>query len=147
MAFLEELCNIEKTANICCGSLYADNGRLHDDTTLVISPGPLSSLCDRLTVSASGPAAEKLAAKLGDFSRTEMWWHGQPVFKNSQGQLLHQSGKSGWIVGPELGKAGLSGSIAHHCPASEEKWTYFDGSKYRPASIKIECNVHTGKSK
>ena len=113
-----------------------------DDPSLVISPGPMTSLCDSLTVTASGPAAERFPACLGEFSRTETWWNGRPVFKNSQGRLLHQSPEQGWIVGPELGTAGLSGSMAHHCPTIERKWTYWDGSKERPASVKIECKVH-----
>ena len=128
--------------------MYADNGRFHADTTLVISPGPLT-LCDSLTVSASGPAAEKHPVKLGEFSRTEMWWNGKPVFRNSQGQLLHQTPDKGWDVGVKLSKAGLQSSMAHHCPAFEEKkWEYWDWSQsqWKPASVKIECKVH-GKSK
>ena len=126
------------------GWMYSDGkGTWPADTTLVISPGPLSSLCDSLTVSASGPAAEKQPDKLGEFSRTKMWWNGKPVFTNSQGRLLHQSHAQGWIVGPRLGKAGLNGSMAHNCPSREENWTYWDGTKDQPASVKIKCNVHT----
>ena len=110
------------------------------DPTLVISPGPLT-LCDSLTVSASGPAAREQSLSLGEFSRTEMWWNGKPVFRNRYGQLLRQSGK-GWDVGPNLGKAGLRGSMAYHCPGSEEKWTYWDVSQWKPASVTIDCKVH-----
>ncbi len=132
------------------GWKYFDGKSWITDSTLVISPGPLSTLCYILTVSTSGPAAEKQPHCWGKFSRTEMWWNGRPVFRNSQGQLMHQSPHEGWYVGPalggyELGTAILLGSMAHQCPASEEKWTYWDGSKYRPASIKIKCNVHTSK--
>ena len=125
------------------GWMYSDGtGTWPADTTLVISPGPLT-LCDCLTVSASGPAAEMWPECLGEFSRTEMWWNGKPVFTNSQGRLLHQSHAQGWIVGPRLGKAGLNGSMAHNCPSREENWTYWDGTKDQPASVKIKCNVHT----
>ena len=112
------------------------------DPTLVISAGPLTSLCNILTVSASGPAAEKQSDKMGEFSRTERWFNGKPVFRNSQGRLLHQSPTQGWHVGRELGEAGLRGSMAHHCPSQERKWTYWDGSKRQPASVKIDCKVH-----
>ena len=73
-----------------------------------------------------------------------MWWNGKPVFRNRYGQLLRQSGK-GWDVGPNLGKAGLRGSMAYHCPGSEEKWTYWDGANMKPATVIIDCKVH-GKS-
>ena len=124
------------------GWMYSDDKTFHADTTLVISPGPLSSLCDRITVSASGPAAEVQSPKLGEFSRTEMWWNGRPVFRNSQGQLLKQSGKE-WDVGPNLGRAGLRGSMTHHCPGSEKKWEYAVGrEQWKPASVTIDCKVH-----
>ena len=115
------------------------------DTTLVISPGPLSSLCDSLTVSASGPAAEKQPDKLGEFSRTKMWWNGKPVFRNSQGRLLHQSPGQGWSVGVKLALAGLTGSMACHCPTIEENWEYADKEtgQWKPASVKIKCKTHT----
>ena len=122
------------------GWMYADE-TWHADTSLVISPGPLT-LCDSLTVFASGPTAEKQPASLGEFSRTEMWWNGKPVFRNSHGQLLHQSNNQGWIVGVKLGKVLLAGSMAHHCPGSEKKWTFWDGTNDIPASVKIECKVH-----
>ena len=124
------------------GWMYSDDKTFHADTTLVISPGPLSSLCDRITVSASGPAAEVQSPKLGEFSRTEMWWNGRPVFRNSQGQLLKQSGKE-WDVGPNLGRAGLRGSMTHPCPGSEKKWEYAVGrEQWKPASVTIDCKVH-----
>ena len=108
-----------------------------------VAPGPLSSLCDSLTVSASGPAAEMWIQCLGKFSRTEMWWNGKPVFRNRQGWLLHQSAADqGWHVGPKLGDYGLTGSMACDCPGSEKKWTYWDGANDRPASVEIECKVH-----
>ena len=110
------------------GWMYTDGkGTWHADETLVISPGPLT-LCDSLTVSASGPAAEEQSEKLGEFSRTEMWWNGKPVFRNSQGRLLKQSSKE-WDVGDNLDKAGLRGSFTCHCPGSDENWTYWDGAK------------------
>ena len=110
------------------GWMYYDDNTWswHADATLVISPGPLSSLCDSLTVSASGPAAEMWPQCLGEFSRTEMWWNGKPVFTNSQGWLLYQSPAQGWYVGDKLGRAGLRGSMAHHCPSREKNWTYWD---------------------
>ena len=66
---------------------------------------------------------------MGEFSRTQMWWNGKPVFRNSLGLLLHQTVDKGWGVGEKLGYKGLAGSMGHHCPSSEEKWTYFYGSK------------------
>ena len=128
------------------GWMYADKVTWNADATLVISPGPLSSLCDSLTVSASGPVAEVQPECLGEFSRTEMWWLGRPVFRNSQGWHLYQSPYQGWTVGDKLGKRELIGYMARHCPAGEEIWSYWDGSNWRPATVKIECNVHTGKS-
>ena len=116
------------------------------DPTLVISPGPMTSLCDSLTVSASGPAAEEQSNRLGEFSRTDIWWLGRPVLRNSQGQLLHMSPNQGWVVGEKLGRSGLAGSMAHHCPAQERKWTYLDGSKWKPASVTIYCKVHSGEN-
>ena len=129
------------------GWMYSDGkGTWPADTTLVISPGPLSSLCDSLTVSASGPAAWKWPECLGKFSRTEMWWNGKPVFRNSEGQLLKQSGE-GWDVGSKFGLACLRGSMAHHCPGSEKKWEYavLGWGPWKPATVTIDCKVH-GKS-
>ena len=129
------------------GWRYYDGKTFISDTTLVISPGPLT-LCDTITVSASGPAAESRPDCLGEFSRTEMWWNGKPVFRNIQGWLMYQSSTQGWIVKPIFGYFGLSGSMAHHCPAREDKWTYFNRSKFQhlSASVKVKCNVHSGKS-
>ena len=128
--------------------MYSDGtGTWPADTTLVISPRPLT-LCDCLTVSTSGPAAEMWPQCLTEFSRTVMWWNGKPMFENSYGWLLYQGPIQGWCVGPKIGKPALRGSMAHHCPAREETWTYYDdeGSKYQPISVKIKCNMHIGKS-
>ena len=73
---------------------------------------------------------------LGEFSRTEMWWNGRPVFRNSLGQLLQMdAGIQGSVVGPELGQYSLAGSwtMAHHCPASQV-WTYWDGRSLQHAN-------------
>ena len=121
----------------------SDDKTWHSDTRLVISPGPLSSLCDSLTVSASGPAAKKWPECLGEFNRdVKMWWNGKPVFRNKTKQLLHQSDERGWGVGHILGTFRLRGSMAHHCPASEQEWSYWDGTKHQLASVKISCKVH-----
>ena len=113
----------------------------HADRSLVISPGIMTSLCDKLTVSASGAAAERWPECLGEFSRTEMWWRGRPVFRNSQGELLY-NGWNGWIVGFAFCYASFEGSIARQCPATEKKWSYWDESKDHSATVQIECKVH-----
>ena len=49
------------------------------------------------------------------------------LFRNNQGKLLHLSDGFEWAVGPGLGYTALfcqtSLFVAHHCPASKEKWT------------------------
>ena len=121
------------------GWQYAHSKAWHDDPFLTVSPGPLPPLPSQNTVTATGAAAEKWPEWLGVFTRTERWWNGRPVFVNTQGRLLHHGADDyGWVIGCKLGgyKA-LSGSRAHHSPASERSWTYWTGSEWRPASITV----------
>ena len=101
------------------GWLYHDGKTWQDDPTLTISPGPLS-LARQFTVTATGAAAKERPAYPGVFTRTERWWHGRPVYTNTQGRLLHHGpGDNGWMTAPTLGKRALSGSQSHHSPAAQ----------------------------
>ena len=60
------------------GWMYSNGKSWTADPSLVISPGPLT-LCKSLTATSDS---------LGEFSRTELWWNGKPVFRNRKGRLL-----------------------------------------------------------
>ena len=129
------------------GWWYYDGRSWSPDPSLVITPSPMTSLCDKIMVSFDEPAAQKWPLCQGEFSRTEMWWNGRPVFRNSQGQLLHQSPEQGWSVGAKLGFACISGSMTHDCPASEKKWNFWDETQYLSAKVQFRCDVHENELK
>ena len=121
------------------GWWFHDGRSWCQDPSLVITKSPMTPLCDNVKVRIFGEAAKKWPLCQGVFTRTEMWWHGRPVFRNSDGQLLHQSPEQGWSVGAKLGFACITGSISHHCPTNERKWKYWDRSQYLPAKVDIDC--------
>ena len=130
------------------GWWYYDGRSWSSDPSLVITPSPMTSLCDKIMLSFDEPAAQKKWPLCqGEFSRTEMWWNGRPVFRNSQGQLLHQSPEQGWSVGAKLGFACISGSMTHDCPASEKKWKFWDETQYLSAKVHFRCDVHEDELK
>ena len=101
------------------------------DPSLKITRGPMTSLCNTLTVTFFHNAAEKYPDLQGEFTRTNRWLYGKPVFQNSHGRLLFQhndhlsaTGNDGWAIGWELGKAYLRGLMARHCPSTENSWVY-----------------------
>ena len=124
------------------GWWFHDGRMWRQDQTLEITNSPMTSLCDNIEVTISGDAKSKLSLCEGEFTRTEMWWHGRPVFRNENNQLLNQSPEQGWCVGGKLGFAFIIGSMSHDCPASEKSWKYWDTSQYKPADVKIVCKVH-----
>ena len=83
------------------------------DTTLVISPGPLSCLCHSLTVSASGPAAEVWPEGLGKFSSTERCGSRASLYSETA-RANSCTPDQGWYVGGNFGNNALRSSMAHH---------------------------------
>ena len=109
----------------------------NDDTTVTVTNGSLPHLVSQFMVSASGAAAEWLPS-LGLFNRTERWLNGRPVYDNMDGWLLyHGSGGDGWMIGKQFRYGSLKGSRAHHSPASEGNWTYWDYWVWKPASVTV----------
>ena len=121
------------------GWRYFDGKTFHDDPNLTITSGPLPSLCRKYTVNATGAAAEKCSPSLGVFTRTEGWWQGRPVYTNTEGWLLHHGpSDDGWVICWVLGyRPLLRGSRSHPSPDSEENWTFWTGSEYKPASVTV----------
>ena len=111
------------------------------DPSLKITRGPMTSLCCTLKVELFHAAAEKYPDLQGEFTRTNRWLYGRPVFQNSHGRLLFQhndhsaTGNDGWDIGWELGKAYLRGLMARHCPSSENSWTYWNGIKMSKTNV------------
>ena len=109
----------------------------NDDTSVTVTNGSLPHLASQFMVSASGAAAEWLPS-LGLFNRTERWLNGRPVYDNMDGWLLyHGSGGDGWMIGKQFRSGSLKGSRAHHSPASEGNWTYWDYWVWKPASVTV----------
>ena len=122
------------------GWLYADKTTKswQDDQTLTVTPGPLPPLPKQFTVTVTEPATRKLSSYQGVFTKTQRWWHGRPVYVNTEGQLLHHSTADlGWSIGDKLGKYTLRGSQARHSPVDEDNWRYWDGSEDKPASVTV----------
>ena len=121
------------------GWQYSDGtGTWPSDHTLTVTPGPLPPLPTQFTVIASGAAAKDWPESLGVFTKSQSWWHGRPIYVNTEGQLLyHGNQDDGWVIGSKLGKVGLSGSQSHHSPASEDSWRYWTGSESEPASVTV----------
>ena len=108
-----------------------------DDPSLTVTSGPLPPLPRQFTVTGIGGAAVKLKKCLGVFTKTERWWRGRPVYVNTKGTLLLH-GTFFWLIGqPKLGYYGLRGFRSHQSPASEKNWSYWTGSKYKPACIAV----------
>ena len=118
------------------------------DPSLKITRGPMTSLCCTLKVDLFHAAAEKYPDLQGEFTRTNRWLYGRPVFQNSHGRLLFQhndhsaTGNDGWAIGWEIGKAYLRGLMARHCPSQENSWSYWNGIKMVKATIIITCDIH-----
>ena len=95
------------------------------------------------TVTASGAASKEWPDYLGQFTRTQRWWRGRPVYTNTQGRLLyHSAGYEGWVIGPALGFSVLRGSQSHMNPSLETTWTYWTGTERKPASVTV-TGTHT----
>ena len=118
------------------------------DPTLKITRGPMTSLCCTLKVTLFHTAAEKYPDLQGEFTQTNRWLYGRPVFQNSHGRLLFQhndhsaTGNDGWAIGWELGKAYIRGLMARHCPSSENSWVYWNGIAMSKAEVTITCDIH-----
>ena len=120
------------------GWSYSYKGSFHEDSSLIVTPGPLPHLRRQFTVTASGAAAEKWPSSLGVFTKTQRWWNGRPVYVNTGGKLLHHANQdAGWMIGDELGKYYLRGSRAHLSPVDEDRWRYWTGSGTKPASVTV----------
>ena len=77
-------------------------GSWQDDRTLTLSRGPLP-LPRLFTVTATGAAADKWPDYFGEFTRTQRWWWGRPVYTNTQGRLLHRGSRdNGCEIGSPL---------------------------------------------
>ena len=114
------------------------NNRFHDDSSLILTPGPLPPLSRRFTVTATGAAAKKWPSSLGVFTKTKRWWRGRPVYVNTEGKLLHHGPvDEGWAIGDKLGKYEMRGSQSYQSPISENSWKYWTGSEWKPASVTV----------
>ena len=133
------------------GTLLPPFTKWHKDPSLKITRGPMTSLCCTLKVELFHAAAEKYPDLQGEFTRTNRWLYGRPVFQNSHGRLLFQhndhsaTGNDGWAIGWELGKAYLRGLMARHCPSSENSWTYWNGIKMSKTNVSITCDIHSNQ--
>merc|ERR1712025_1023600 len=119
----------------------AKKGTLLHDPTLTISPGPLPPLARQLTVTATGAANEEYPSCLGLFTRSKMWWNGRPVYTNIRGRFLYHHGVGyGWVIGYKFDKRALGGSRSYHSPESEDRWRYWTGSEWKPASVTVTAS-------
>ena len=121
------------------GWQYADRTKesFQDDLTLTVTPGPLPPLPRQFTVTATGAAAEEWQNYLGVFTRTQRWWEGRPVYTRLDALLYHGAEDDGWVIAPIFGYAALKGSKARHSPVEEDSWRYWNGSEWKPASVKV----------
>ncbi len=114
------------------------NDGWHDDSSLIVTPGPLPPLPRQFLVTATGAAAEVCPECLGVFTKTQRWFWGRPVYVNEEGQLLHHGKKDyGWMIGPTIGSYNLRGSRARHSPTEEDRWEYWTKSGDKPASVTV----------
>ena len=124
------------------GWSYAKDGIFHEDSSLILTPGPLPPLPRQMTVTATGAAAEACPDCLGVFTKTKRWWWGRPIYVNKRGQLLHHGLNTkgvtdSWQIGEKLGTKALTGSRAHHSPVNEDRWRYYTGSEWKMASVTV----------
>ena len=110
-----------------------------------ITAGPLTDFCTSITLSAKDSTGVwKWSAGLGLFMRTEKWFHGRPVYVNSNGKYLHvtrdnNKGDSYWCVGTNIGMMDYIRSTGAPLRAEESRhWVYTYSSRDRGISIK--CN-------
>ena len=79
----------------------------------------------------------------GEFSCTEQWFNGWPVYKNKQGRLLHFDNGGGWSIGAKIGVCGIRGPKAQKCPSKIKEWYYVEGTKYLKANITVNVSFST----
>ena len=120
----------------------------HKDPGLKATRGPMTSLCTSLKVRLFDYAVQKYPDLQGEFTRTNRWLYGRPVFENNCGILLFQhndhsaTGNDGWAIGWEVGSAYLRGVMTHHCPSAEKSWSYWNGIQMVTANVTITCDTH-----
>ena len=121
----------------------------HKDPGLKATRGPMTSLCTSLKVRLFDYAVQKYPDLQGEFTRTNRWLYGRPVFENNCGILLFQhndhsaTGNDGWAIGWEVGSAYLRGVMTHHCPSAEKSWSYWNGIQMVTANVTITCDMHS----
>ena len=100
-----------------------------DDPSLTVTLGSYPLEADygfRVTVSGD-QAANVYSPTTGYFAKTDLWWLGRPVFKNSRGRLL-MHGTKGWMIGPLSGNYELRGYGSHISPEDQTNWKWLMGN-------------------
>ena len=138
------------------GWQYARSGEFVSDPDLNIMPVRDTSnlICPVITIKATGVAARERPDYLGQFTITNQFSAGRPVWRNSKGKylLVHPDGVS-WYVGDnvETGDGEIqSGAAPGLCPASprsrynkrlnQNSWQYGDGHNWYDGDITVTCN-------
>ena len=101
-----------------------------DDSSLTVTTGsyPLEGAEYGFMVSVSGNQSFNVySPTTGFFAKTDWWWFGRPVFKNSRGRFL-MHGTKGWMIGQATGDYELRGYGSRISPADPTNWQFFNGS-------------------
>ena len=90
------------------------NGSLSKDPTLTITEGGLANMCRQYSVSASGLAAEKFSTFLGEFSFSNDWSYGRPVYDSKDGRRMYVRYSGRWYIhNSTTGEYLLENSLSH----------------------------------
>ena len=138
------------------GWQYYGDGEWRSDPDLsIVTISDTSTLiCPVITIKATGVAARERPDYLGQFTITNQFSAGRPVWRNNKGKylLVHADGVS-WYVGDnvETGEGEIqSGAAPGLCPASprsrynkrlnQNSWQYGDGHNWYDGDITVTCN-------
>ena len=109
-------------------------GKLHEDTTLVITFGTLEP-CEVITVKLSGDILDKYPEYEGEYHHNEEYSQGREVYTNKNNKLLYQlNGR--WRIDDSASGNGKISSIpavdgggAPNCPKMIKQWRYIKDRK------------------
>jgi len=111
-----------------------------DDPTLTVREGGLTNICGQYLVSATGPAAEKWPKFLGQFSVTDDWLNGRPVYTNSHSQVMYVCRDGTWCIGHDIEFRAIRSINEPMFPDQATDWDFYDRSSWHEADVSVICN-------
>ena len=117
--------NKDTTSAPTSGWQYYDGEEWIGDPTLTVTEGGLTSICGQYLVSATGQYdAFNFLKYLGQFSITDDWYNGRPVYTNEFERVMFVDNSGGWGIGEKIGTSVVRSNNKPMFPDNVTYWTY-----------------------